>query len=221
MKSLLLIVICLFLTAFISFGQNRKVPAKTSSTKHTQASSKNLATVDKISEIEWNEIVKAVSLEDWNKTSLLVSAAMKKLKTDNEDKQLARLRYFSLYSLAGKVMQEKATFSELEKTADSFIGQDFLMPSREIVADCVKKLNYICPVPENDKALRVTTINKEATSIISFEYVQLPQKFDVETNSGKQVFLGGNLKKIELNPNNSTVWIMRLSFENGIALLKK
>jgi hypothetical protein len=221
MKRLLLIVVCIFLSVLISFGQNQKVPVKTTPNKTAQVPSKQPIIVNKIPEAEWNEIVKAMSAEDWDKTLMLVSASFKKLKTDNSDKQLSRLRYFYLYSLAGKITQGKSTFAELEKSANSLIGQNFLMPSREIASDCVKKLNYICPVTDSEKSLRVTAINNAATSILSFEYIQMKEKLDVIANNGKQVFLEGTLKKIQLNPNNSTVWVMRLFFENGTGLLLK
>jgi hypothetical protein len=209
------IIAGIFLMTLISFGQNSKVPIKSVPLKTAQAPPS--PNVNKISEAEWNEIVKALKAEDWDKTLILVSASLKKLKTDNENKQLARLRYFQLYSLAGKVSKNPAVYNELEKIANSYIGQDFLMPSREIAADCDKKLNYICPVLDTEKVLRVTAINKSATAILSFEYVQLADKFDVIANNGKQVFLGGRLKKIQFNPEKSSDWIMRLYFENGIA----
>ena len=173
--------------------------------------------VNKISDAEWNEIVKVLKAEDWDKTLILVSESLKKLKIDNENKQLARLRYFHLYALAGKVTENKLIYAELEKVADTYIGQDFLMPSREIAANCTKKLNYICPVSDNEKVLRVTAINKAAIAILSFEYVHLSNKFDVTANNGKQVFLGGKLKTIQFNPDRSQDWIMRLYFENGVA----
>ena len=173
--------------------------------------------VNKISDAEWNEIVKVLKAEDWDKTLILVSDSLKKLKTDNENKQLARLRYFHLYALAGKVTENKLIYAELEKVADTYIGQDFLMPSREIAVNCTKKLNYICPVSDNEKVLRVTAINKAAIAILSFEYVHLSNKFDVTANNGKQVFLGGKLKTIQFNPNKSQDWIMRLYFEDGVA----
>ena len=208
-------LVCIFLTAFISLGQNSKVPIKSLPGKTAQPQTP--PSVNKISDAEWNEIVKVLKAEEWDKTLILVSDSLKKLKTDNENKQLARLRYFHLYALAGKATENKLIYAELEKVADTYLGQDFLMPSREIASDCNKKLNYICPVLDNEKVLRVTAINKAATAILSFEYIHLSDKFDVTANNGKQVFLGGRLKTIQFNPDKSQDWIMRLYFENGIA----
>lgn len=214
MKKTILILTALFLASVVSFGQTRKAPVKPVPVKPAPT-----PTVAQISDTEWNEMVKALTAENWVKASSLISVSLSKLKTDNETKQLARLRYFYLYSLAGKVAKGLATFEELEKSAKNLIGQDFLMPSREIAADCTKKLNYICAVKDNEKALRVTAINEPATSILSFEYVLLNEQFDVTANNGKKAFLSGRLKKTEFNPEKSDEWIMRLFFENGAAAI--
>ena len=121
MKKICFTVACVFLTALISLGQNSKVPIKSVPSKAAQ--SQSAQSVNKISDVEWNEIVKALKAEDWDKTLILVSASLKKLKTDNENKQLARLHYFHLYSLAGKVSKNTLTYAELEKVADTYIGR--------------------------------------------------------------------------------------------------
>lgn len=221
MKKFRLLAICVFLIGLPCFGQNQKVPIKVAPKKTAQAPSKQPLAVQNISETEWSEIVKAFNDEDWDKSLRLVSLSQNKLKAENANKELARLRYLHLYSLAGKVVDGKATYDDLAKYATPMIGKEFLMPSREISTDCVRKLNYICPVAGNDKALRVSAINKSATSIITFDYIIMIEKLDVAANSGKQLFLSGKLKKVELNPTQSTIWIMRLFFENGVGLLIK
>jgi len=61
----------------------------------------------------------------------------------------------------------------------------------------------------------VTAINQAGTAILSFEYVRLKEDFQIKNYAGKQTILSGILKKIELNPSKSNIWIMRLFFENG------
>ena len=108
--------------------------------------------------------------EDWENSALLTSRLIERTKTENEKKQLAQLRYFYLYSLAGKVIayseakksvEEEAARKELNKAAEILSDEEFVMPPRQFLADCNKVLNYICTVKDNNNALRVTATNKE------------------------------------------------------------
>lgn len=208
MKNFSLLLILAFLTVFPAFGQKRKTPVKPARAKQTAAPVE-------ISVKEWNAITDALDKEDWTQAATLSSLALNKLKTDNGKKQLARLRYFYLYALAGKVIAAKMTYAELEKTVSSFIGKDFLMPARAISTDCTKMLNYICASKDDAQVLRVTATNKAGTAIHSFEYVETAENFDTAQNSGKSAFLGGTLQKAEFNERKSNIWIMRLYFRNG------
>lgn len=210
----------LFFFAFISLiscavsAQMRKVSVKTAPQKASLVLPANAAAPTEIPADDWNEIVKSLEAENWDKTSALSLAALKKLKTDNEKKQLARLRYFYLYSLAGKIAQKTMPPTELERISEVFIGQDFLMPSREVLADCTGKVNYVCAVKSDEKSLRVTATSKSAV-IHSFEYVKLPEKFDISANSGREIFLGGKLKNIEIGTYKNNIKVVKLYFEDG------
>ncbi len=177
-----------------------------------------------ISDKEWKILTDALGAEDWEKAAFFASLLVDKIKTDDEKKQLARLRYFYLYALAGKFLElsetkdkvkKEATLEDLKKAADKFIGKEFLLPPRRFLSDCQQRVNYICPVKDNDKALRVTATNKEATAIVSFDYVLFDTKIDFNDLIENQAFLGGTLKKVEFNDDASKPWIMRLIFEKG------
>lgn len=201
-------------------AQTKKPPGKPIVKKMAQAKISPVA-VAEISEIEWTEIVKSLESENWHKAAILTQSALKKLKSDNEKKQLARLRYFYLYSLAGKVALKNMMPSELENISQAFIGQEFLMPSREVLADCTKKVNYVCPVRSDDNSLRVTATNKTASVINAFEYVKTAEKFDFIGNGGKKVFIGGKLKKLEVGNYKNEMKIARFYFENGTVEILK
>lgn len=214
------------LAASAAFGQKKPVPttAKTAPKKPVTVAKTSRAAVPKtsanpalkeISAAEWNSLVAALEGEEWTRASSLASAAIAKLKLDNDKKQLARLRYFYLYALAGKAASGKMTYSELEKIVDGFIGQEFLMPSREFLSDCSQKVNYICPVKADDTTLRVTATNKSGTEIHSFEYVKLNEKIDFAAHAGKSAFLGGVLREAEIKPYKKNISIMRLIFDRG------
>ncbi|CAN5222750.1 hypothetical protein BH20ACI1_BH20ACI1_24680 [soil metagenome] len=177
-----------------------------------------------ISDKEWQFINDAMRSEDWENSALIASRLIERTKAENEKKQLAQLRYFYLYSLAGKVIafseakkfaEEETARNELNKAAENFIGKEIIMPPRQLLADCSRVLNYICTVKGNANALRVTATNKEGTAIHSFENVLFDQKIDLKEFIGKETFLGGTLAKVEFNESKSNLWIVRLSFVKG------
>lgn len=170
-----------------------------------------------ISETDWLKMADAMYQEKWETASILALQNLQKLKTENDKKQLAQLRYIYLYSLAGKVAEGKMTFDNFESVANSFIGQEFMIVSRQILADCNTKINYICAAKDDGKnrILRVTATNRSGTAIHLFEYVVLNESFDVRENNEKLAFISGNLKKVESNPYKPGMKIARLIFNNG------
>ena len=212
MNKAFLATVCILLTAFGSFSQVRKAPAKTAIKTKTP-----IAAVSEIPSERWNEIIKALDEENWEKTSNLAALALKDLKTENPKQQLARLRYYYLYALAGKTAAGKMTSNELKNVIQTQIGKDFILLDRTVLADCDKSLNYVCPVKEVRKALRVTATNKAFTVIHAFEYVDLLQELNFNERNRKDVFVGGTLANFEVNSQKEKVWVMRLYFENGWA----
>lgn len=221
------ILFCLAIST--AFGQKRKVVAKkpvakkpTATKAKTDAKPKSPVAkanssklLTEISDIEWNAITDALEKENWALAARLSSIAYGKLRNENDKKQLAQLRYFYLFSLAGKAANGEMPYPQLEEIADSFIGSEFLMPSREFLADCTQKVNYICAVKDDDDTLRVTATNKSGSEIHWFEYVKLTDKVDVAAVAGKSAFIGGTLERTEINDYQQSNSILRLIFDKG------
>ena len=219
MKKFVLSMSLLCLSTAVCFSQNKKLPARSNAVKET-----TVKPFAEIPDADWIDLITAVQTENWEKSLTLANGYLTKIKAENEKKQLARLRYISLYALAGKIAEASAANKnaeeakariELEQTAKNFLGKEFFMPSREILKDCTEKLNFICRSKQQRNVLRVTATNQSGTAIFSFEYVRLKEDFGILRNTGKQAIVSGILSKIEFNPNNSNVWIMRLFFEQG------
>jgi hypothetical protein len=217
MKKFVIILFCLFITGVTSFSQTKKTPVIS---PPKQSAVIPVAVISEIPETEWNEIAKALEAENWDKSTLLSSIALKRLKTENKKRQIAGLNYFYLFSLAGKVQAKTATYAEFEKISQAFIGKEFMMPVRQILADCTEKINYICPVKTDEMSLRVTATNKSATAINLFEYVRLDEPFDFSANNERRAFLSGKLTKVESNLKNG-MRLIRLFFEEGKAEMAK
>jgi len=177
-----------------------------------------------IPEREWSVMVDYLKAENWERSAFYASGLLRRLKIDNDKKQIARLRYFYLFSLAGKILklhEEKKTaeleaaWLEMDKAVSESIGKEFILPAREYRSICDKNLNFVCPVKDNEKAFRTAATNKEATAIHSFDYVLFDKTIDFSTYSDKQFFLGGTLKRVEYNDNLDEPWLMYLIFEKG------
>lgn len=219
MKKIIFSIILFCISAGVCYSQKPKAPAKPIVSEQIPAQ-----TLEEIPDADWTDLIVAVQSENWQQSALLASGYLTKIKVENSKKQIARLRYILLYSLAGKVVEaslegktpeENAARIKLEKTANDFLGKEFFMPSRELSDDCQGKVDYICRSTQQENVLRLTATNKEATAILSFEYVRLKEDFNLKKNIGNQAILSGILNKVEFNPLKSNVWIMRLFFENG------
>jgi hypothetical protein len=214
MKKLVFFIVLFSLTVSLTFGQTRQTSANPASKKIVQP-----VRAGEIPEADWLKMADAMYLENWEKASTLAAQNLQKLKTENAKKQLAQLRYIYLYTLAGKVAEGKMAFAEFERLANTFVGQEFLLVSRQLLADCNTKLNYICAAKNNDHVLRITATNRTGTAIHLFEYVVLGERFDLRANNEKLAFLGGNLKKVESSLYKPGMKIMRLVFDKGYVKL--
>jgi hypothetical protein len=179
-----------------------------------------------ISDNEWKILTDALTAENWDTSSFYAGNLLNRLKIDNERRQIAQLRYFYLFSLAGRIHKardagkktnEEEAWKELDKAVNALIGKEFLLPPREYRNSCEKVLNFVCPVQNNEKAFRTAATNKDGTAIHSFDYVVFEKNVDLKMYLDKQVFLGGTLKKVEFNEELSEKqpWVMYLIFEKG------
>ena len=181
-------------------------------------------TVKEISNVDWNNLAAALDGEDWNKSVILAAQYLQNLKTDNDKKQLAQLRYLYIYALAGKILaatsqnnalEAQKNWAELDLVIETFIGKEFVLPPRQFVENCSKALNVICQVKSNSNALRTTATNREGNAIHSFDYVVFDQAVNISEFNAKPTFLGGILRKAEYNEDKSKPWVMRLFFNKG------
>ena len=167
-------------------------------------------TEKKLTDAQWKPLFSALSNEDWKQAFDLSSTYLDQLKNDDNAKSIANLRYMYLYSAAGEVSEGKMTFEDLEKKISIFAGKKIVLPFREISNACQTAFNIICGSTEEKKRAFITASNKTATTIHSFEYIELAQDFDFAKNSGKKGAVLGTVKAIVPNPNKSRAIVMRI-----------
>ena len=215
----IIFILCSFLilnTFAVSQKRNSvRKPAK--STKSVVKKEIPVKSIVEIPAAEWSELAKLLEVQDWDKASAVAERDLKRLKEENELKQLAQLNYIYLFSLAGKVSVGSMTIIELKNIAQTMIGKSFIMFNRKILDDCANSLNFVCPDKGDKFGIKVAATNKDFTLIHSFEYVKLLQEFDFVKNKEKNVYVGGKLTKVEVNEKPDKVWIMRLFFNEGWA----
>ena len=186
-----------------------------------------------ISDADWKLLVDALTAENWDASAALAARFLARLKIDNEKKQLARLRYFYLYALAGKILklastkdataqQQNLLSEEIKRASARFLNREFVLPPRVFSADCKRAaLNYVCAVKGDEKALRTVATNSSGTEIHSFDYVLFDEKIATKDFSGGKIFLGGTLRRIQFNEDLSKPWVMRMVFDKGFAAVGK
>jgi len=219
MKKFIALIFLICCCVSLAFTQTKKSPVKKIAPPPVRPP---IATG--LSDAEWRSLIDALQAEDWKNSAQIAARYLEKLKTDNEEKQLAQLRYFYLYSLAGKILvastaeipvEKSSLWKDLDKAVGSFVGKEIVAPPRRFLPQCKAVLNYVCAVRENDKTLRVTATNREGTMIHSFDYVLFDEKISWGEFIDKEIFLGGKLKRAEFNQDLSKLWVMRLVFQNG------
>ncbi len=218
MKKFILIIILICISAAVFSAQTTRIPAK--------ITPRNVPfkTITEISDVDWQILASALEKEDWKQSVTLASQHLQTLKTENDKKQLAQLRYLYLFALAGQIntynvqgnpTEAEKVWTELDKAMETFVGKEFMMPARPFATDCEKKLNVICQVKETPNAFRTTATNREGNAIHSFDYVMLDQPTDIKEFNGKITFLGGVLRRAEYNEDKSKPWVLRLFFNKG------
>ena len=199
-------------------------PAAKPAAKPVKPSAPPQPVVTEISETELKILTDALQAEDWTKSATIAAQYLQKLKVDNDRKQLAQLRYLRLFALAGKILavpatsvpvNEDALWKELDDAASEFNGKEFVLPPYRFLNECQKRVNYICRVTGDERALRITATNKKGTAIHSFNYVVFDDASSLNSLPESQLFVGGTLKRVEYNQDSTKPWVMRLIFEKG------
>jgi len=218
MKKLIFITIWICIAAAVLHAQPPRVPAK--------ITPRNVPfkTVTEVSDADWLALAAVLEKEDWKQSATLAAGHLQILKTENDKKQIAQLRYIYLFSLAGQILaynaqgnavEREKVWTEIDKAMESFINKEVVMPPRPFTTNCEKKLNVICQAKDTPNTFRTTATNKEGNGIHSFDYVQLEQPVDIKEFNGKEAFIGGILRRAEYNEDLSKPWVLRLIFNNG------
>jgi hypothetical protein len=213
-------MVCIASTIVFLFG-SAPIAAQIKGGRGTRQS-----TSTEISDRDWNQLSGALAREDWDLAARTSDDLLRSLKIENDKKQVAQLRYLHLFALAGRISRlivgknETAAgpaWEELENTAVSYRGQELMMPARSFSISCAGKVNFVCPIRDDRRALRVSSTNINGDFILAFEYYSFVEDIDLRDFEARKVFLVGKLDRFEFNQDDSKPWIMRLFIKSSAA----
>ena len=202
MKGLILTIFFLLFLASFAFAQS---PEQTST----------------LTDEQWTPIYQALETEDFDTAEKLTSKYLDEVKPQDGNNTLGRLRFMYLYSAAGRIGAGKMTYDDLEKRTKGMAGKEIVFPGRFLQVKCQPPahFNAVCKSDGPHDAM-VTSTNRAATTIHSFEYIKLKEKFDWAKNDGKVASISGTIESIAPNPNRSKLLIMRIYVTDASIKLK-
>lgn len=176
---------------------------------------------DSLTDEQWTPIYQALETEDFDTAERLTSKYLDEVKPQDANNTLGRLRFMYLYSAAGRIGAGKMTYDELEKRIKGMAGKEIVFPGRFIKEKCQEGVHFnaICKSGGPHDAM-VTSTNRATTTIHSFEYIKLKEKFDWAKNDGKVASISGTIESIAPNPNRSKLLIMRIDVTGASIKLK-
>lgn len=178
----------------------------------------------KLTKEEWDPLLQALHKSDWSTASDLSSRYLARFDRDTLE-QASRLRYMYILSSAGLVDIDSLSYDELEKRLTPLVGQRLTFPGHPIARTMPDHpigqktgqpgFNQINVSESSDHTAMIVAANADGTTVLAFEYVELPEPLDISQHQGEVGRLSGVLDRFLLNPNRSTIWIVRLYLKDG------
>ena len=174
-----------------------------------------------VSEQDWEKLYSALDKEDWKTAADLSGKYLKQTQTGGDKESSARLRYMLIFASAGRVGQREMTHDELGKMLADFTGQELTLPGATFSTKCPAPMNAFCISKDGNFNLSRAAANRAGTYIHAFEYVKLDNSSHLDQRDGEVGVVSGVLSAFQLNPNKSTIWIVRLFIEKGSVVFGK
>lgn len=164
---------------------------------------------------DFTALIPYLKAQDWNKSFEESGKCLSKAPTDTSEFR-AVILYIHIYSAAGLVSENKMKYKKLKKTINQFKGQKIIMSAHQVTKKegVLNKISFA--VTDTTNSAFISATNREGSSILCFEYIYFKDKINPDDFPEKSVVrCGGTLDSIEYNPNQSTIWIMRLKITDA------
>ena len=166
---------------------------------------------------DFKGLIPYLQSEDWKSAFKQSSKLLKSANNDTSDIK-AIILYINIFSAAGMVSEGEMTYKELEKNVMKYKGQKIIMAAHPVLPGGKSGMNQIAfKSTDTTNEASTTATNAKATSILCFEYFYFNHKIDIASFGSSVVRCGGILEKIEPNPHQSNIWILRLTVKDAFA----
>lgn len=165
---------------------------------------------------DFNSLIPYLQTENW-KSAFKESSKILKTTSNKEASDLrAIVLYINIFSAAGMVSEGQMSYKKLEKNVMKFRGQKIIMAAHRITTGRAGILNktYLT-VNDTTNTAFTAAANIKGVNILCFEKFLVKDKINVDKLQNRVIRCGGTLENIELNPNKSTIWILRLTVTNA------
>lgn len=166
---------------------------------------------------DFKSLIPYLKAEDWKSAFNESSKLLKSTQKDTSEFH-AIILYINIYSAAGMVTEKKMTYKELEKNVMKYQGQKIIMSAHPvtIIDGALNQIKF--EVTDSSNTAFSCATNSKGTNIMCFEKFIFKDKINLDNFSEKSfVRCGGILEKIEMNPNKSLIWVLRLTVTDAFA----
>jgi len=175
------------------------------------------ASAQQISYDDFRSVIPFLVQEDYKsafqKTSQLLDAA-----ASDTSQFYAMVAYMHIYAAAGMVTLDLISHGAFKTAASRFIGKRLVMPGHPCVDSTQQAFNSLKFITEKGMPQGLTiTANQKKTNILLFEYIQFSGPLDPADYINSQVRCRGILQSVEINPNESKIWIGRIRLNAAVA----
>lgn len=166
---------------------------------------------------DFKSVIPIVQKEDFKAAFEKTTELLNSTQNDSSDLR-GIVTYMNIFSAAGMVTLDQMTHADFLKNANNYIGQRLVMSAHLCVDSSSQATNSLQFVTIDGQMQGLTiTNNRIRTNILCFEYFKYKDVINPSELIGKNIRCGGTLEKVEVNPNNSKIWISRLNITNAFA----
>lgn len=167
---------------------------------------------------DFKGVIPFLQKEDFKGAYEKTSTILNSTSNDNSDLR-GIVTYMNIFSAAGMVTLDQMSYKKFKKNTKKFVGEYVVMSAHPCIDSTSNGYNSLkFKTNDNGKLEGMTiTSNNNNTSILCFEYFDYVDKINPDDMVGKNVRCGGTLTSIEINPNQSKIWVARLRISNAFA----
>ena len=161
---------------------------------------------------ELAEVNGLLSSERWQDLTTKSQGYLQILAGRDSTNQIPSLRYAHLLGCAGQIFEGTMSYVELRTAMKDYVGSTVSLPAY-IVSDSRGPSFNLISAGRNPRQAFVTSTNRQGTTILCWVYANLDTMFNPVWNQGRTATITGTVSNLEFNPNESTIWIMRMELE--------